>query len=184
MTDTLIGGILALAGVIIGGLTSFIIELWRNKNSISERKHQRKKEIADKRCDQAETFVQAMTDDFQSTMFSTKLLISSDEKFTVDYIAKVRNELMERKDFKVFSLGASILALSDDELTESYHVMLESFDELRVIRKQAVEAKLENKLGDPETIIKQIDNIWVKDSNSLGKFYSRIDIIRYKLSEE
>ncbi len=184
MTETLIGGLLALAGVIIGGLSSFLLEVWRNKKSVSERKYQRKKEIVDKRCDQAESFVQAMTDDFQTVMYNTKILLAEDEESARNHLSKIKERTTERTDFRIFSLGPTINALSDNDLKEDYQAMLKSLEELKASIKNALEIRAKDQPIDVSKIYKQLDELWIEYSKYLGRFYSRINEIRYKLSEE
>ena len=185
MNNVLLGGLLTLGGVLIGGLITLATESLRHKWFISDRNYQRKKEIVDKRCEEAETYAHAATADFRHFMdMSTSLLLG--ESDAVMQTSEERRQWLKELDKKTFSLGPSILALSDDQLIQSWGKIANTIDKIRAIYIRIHQNRLNHAtpMYDKDNLQAQISSAWSEYSQELGVFYKRIDIIRYERSEK
>ena len=183
INDVIIGGLIALGGVFLGGLITLITEWLRHKWSVSDRQYQRRKDIVDKRCDQAEIYAQAATDDFRRIMHDARSYLDEDNNSAAQRLQN-RKEWIEKVDTKLFSLGPAISALSDEELKKTWDSAMDKMDELNIIYNQISEYKFNNGAQvDKVHTSSLIEKIWLDYSRELGNFYKRVDLLRYKLSE-
>jgi hypothetical protein len=183
MNDTLLGGLLALGGVFIGGCISLIVEALRHRWTISDRRYGRKKEIVDRRCDQAETFVQAVTRDFRSMMHDIEAYLTRDDPHDAPTRHAARLYWKDQLDTRIFAIGPSIRALSDEDLMRSWDLMMEQMDKLQQQYGQVWEFRFEDKPLDIDDPISEVNQIWADYARNLGAFYSRIDELRLKFTE-
>ena len=183
MNDTLLGGSLALGGVFLGGLVSLAVEALRHKWNISDRKYIRQKEIIDRRCDQAETYAQIVTGDFRSLMHDIEVYLSNDPNYAVRR-DEARRYWKDHLNTKIFSLGPSIRALSDNALMKPWDFMIEAIEELQKLYRQVWEFRFEDQLLEINNPLELINKIWLDYAQHLGNFYKRLDQIRFELTEE
>ena len=184
ITALLIGGALSLAGVLIGGLLSFGVEIFRRRWAISDRKYERKKELVDKRCDQAETYVQAMTLDYRHLLREIEIYLRNPDPLLTEMRAQARIEWLDRWDTRVFSLGPAIRAIDHEEMKASWSELIDNMEEIQKAYIKVCNSILGD--GEPlnaESEIDEANELWLQYSASLGDFYSHLDDARYRLTE-
>ena len=182
MNDTLLGGLLALGGTILGGIISVIVEALRNRWNTSNRKYSRKKEVLDRRCEQAETYVQIVTGDFRAMMREAEIYLMSDNLHASQQ-NEARRSWMDNLDTRIYSLGPSISALSDEKLMEYWDLMMVSVNSMQQFYAKAWEYRFKGKTIDTENPMNELNDIWSSYAKNLGKFYKRLDELRNTLSE-
>ena len=175
----LITGIFTIAGVILGGLIPFIIELFRRIWKVSDRKYDRKKEVLDRRCDQAEAYTQAATEDFRRVMNDIDFYLFDPEGAHVIELAEERIQNKLHLDTKVFALGPSILALNDKNLLTAWDKMMDAMDKLKDSFLESGKYRFEGDSSiDPVKLHSKVQEIWIDYSKQLDKFYICLDKIR------
>ena len=135
MPDTsstaLIVGLLTLGGVLLGGLLSFLVEALRRRWAVSDRSYNRTKEILDRRCDQAEAYAHAATEDFRRVMHDAEAFLKTSDPREAQGRLDARRARMEQFDVKVFALGPAIRALGPDRLLNPWEAMMKQMDILQ-----------------------------------------------------
>ena len=184
LTALLIGGALSLAGVLIGGLLSFGLEIIRRRWAVSDRKYERKKQLVDRRCDQAEGYVQAMTQDYRHLLRDIELYLRNPDPQFTEMRTQSRNEWLDRWDTRIFSLGPAIRAIDHDEMKASWSELIDNMEEIQQTYVKVCDSILgDGEVLDADSEIAQANKLWIQYSASLGDFYSHLDDARYQLTE-
>ena len=182
MDSTAAGAIIALIGVVIGGLLTTGLELLRRRWAVSDRRYDRQKEILDRRCDQAEAYAQSVTQDFRRLTHDIEAYLLLKDPYEVSQRDKARREWKDHLDTRVFALGPSIHALSNPQLREAWDGMIAAVDKLHQVYGHVWNFKFAD--GEPMDAMATIEvtnSIWLEFSAQLGKFYSHLDRIRSEL---
>lgn len=180
----IIGGALSLAGVLIGGALSVVLENIRRRWALSDRKYGRKREIVDRRCDQAEAYVQAMTQDYRHLLRDIELYLRNPDPLLTEMRTQARNEWLDRRGTLVFSLGPAIKAIDHEGIKASWSELIDNLEEIQRIYLKVCKSIL----GDGDTLdanfeIAQANGLWLQYSSSLSDFYRHLDDARYRLTE-
>ena len=184
MDEILLGGIMALLGVVVSEVNSLIRDHLRHKRELSVRKYERRKEIVDRRCEQAESYAQRVTADFRSVMRDAEAFLVRDVPLEAAWREKRRLSWKENLDMEIFSLGPSIRALADEVLWEAWEHMMEVMEkELYEIYHKAWEYRFEDKPVDVGSLFERLNEVWLDFSRYVGEFYRRLDQIRLELTE-
>jgi len=183
VTPLIIGGALSLAGVLIGGLLSFGLEIIRRRWTVSDRKYERKKELVDRRCDQAEAYVGAMTQDYRHLMRDIELYLRNPDPVFTQARTRARTEWMDRLDNSVFSLGPAIRAIDHADMKASWSKLIDNMEQLQKTYLRVCNSILgDGERLDAESENSQVSGLWLEYSKSLGDFYSHLDDARYRLT--
>ena len=183
MDSTATGAIIALIGVVIGGLLTTGLELLRRRWAVSDRRYDRQKEILDRRCDQAEAYAQSVTQDFRRLTNDIEAYLLLNDPYEASQREKARRQWKEYLDTRVFALGPSIHVLSDPQLRESWDGMMTAVEQLHKVYGHAWNFKFA--AGEPMDAMETIEltnAIWLEFSARLGKFYSQLDRIRSEIN--
>ena len=184
MNEILVGGIMALLGVVVSEGFSLIRDHLRHKRELLAIKYERRKEIVDRRCEQAESYAQRVTADFRSVMRDAEAFLVRDIPLDAAWREKKRLSWKESLDMEIFSLGPSIRALADKVLWEAWEHMMEVMEkELYEVYGKAWEYRFEGKPVDVESLFERLNEIWLEFSRYVGEFYRRLDQIRLELTE-
>lgn len=177
--NILITGAFTLLGVILGGALPFLIEIYRRKWIVSDRKYERRKEVLDRRCNQAEAYIQTVTEDFGHIKHNTEIyLLDLDDHHTIE-LTEARRRWVEQLDMKVFALGPAIRSLNDKELNKIFDNMMDTMDKLKDANTKSRQRKFEGDISvDPVLLHKKVQDIWLEYSKLNGDFYKRLDTIR------
>ena len=201
MTDQHLTMILTASFSIIGAIVGYAFSACQSKKSFERQKETIKQNrnwerqdtrrnyrllIKERRCDQAEKFVEAMTEDFhQIRIESIKLLrpIKYD-----DFREKIFHfaDWQEKINKKVFAYGPVISAMSDGvtELVDAWVIMEKAWKNMEHHYKFIFEEKIikhtdKNNI-DGENISKAIHDVYGDYNKGLSEFYKAIDKIRAK----
>ncbi len=175
----LVTGAFTLIGVIIGGTLPFFIELFRRIWIVSDRKYERTKEVLDRRCDQAETYVQNATEDFRRFMDDTGVFLFDTQHDHALERNQARRKSRDEFDMKIFALGAAISALGNEELKHIYDSMMDEMDKLHISYAKSLKYRFEGETTIEPTVIQtEVQNTWLVYSRLLGQFYKKLDEIR------
>ena len=188
MTDQVsllvIGSLLSLGGVLVGGLLSFGVEFIRRRWAVSDRKYIRKREVTDRRCDQAEAYVQSMTQDFRLLLRDIDIYLRNPDPLLTEARTRARSEWMDRFDMRIFSLGPAIRAIEHDGVEESWSGLIERMEEIQKLYLKVCNSILGD--GGPLDVDEEMakaTEIWLQYSAHLGDFYRDLDDARYRLTE-
>ncbi len=183
ITALIIGGSLSLIGVLVGGLLSFGVEYIRRRWAVSDRKYERKKEVVDKRCDQAEAYTQAMTQDYRLLMRDIELYLRNPDPIQTEMRTKARDEWLDRWDTRIFSLGPAIRAIDHERMKESWSKLIDNMEQLQKTYQKVCNSILGDGGDlDSETELTDLNELWLQYSANLGDFYSHLDDARYQLT--
>jgi len=179
MDGPFLGAVIALIGVAIGGIVSVAVEALRHRWSVSDRDYDRKKEILDRRCDQAETYAQAMTQDFRFLMRDIEAYMFHPDPTNAERINKARLERIDKYDNSIFSLGPAISAIDHDEMKRSWTIMMDKMDELQdTYRDVSAFIFDDGEEIDPIQVLDKVNGLWLDYSEHMGNFYRNLDDAR------
>lgn len=184
MDAILIGGLLALGGVLLGGLITLATEGFRRRWFVADRRLDRRAEILDRRVLQAESYAQSATEDFRRIMHDAEAYLASNDPDDAASRHRARIQWKEELDPKVFALGPSIRALRDAELKVSWEAMMDEMDDLNELYVRIWEYRFDN--GEPVDATESkssLDDSWSSYSGHLGDFYRRLDQLRIERLE-
>jgi hypothetical protein len=177
--SAIIAGATGILGTLIGSGFSFIFEFIRRRWHKTDRNIDRKTIIVDKRCDQSEIYVEAVTADFRKLMEDIKFILVESDQFAARQRPDERKQSVNKMDYILFSLGPAITSLGDEQLKQPWEEMMKQMDNLQQIYMKAYEYRFASgKKVDINQAIKQINNYWIKYSRQLGNYYKRLDEIR------
>jgi hypothetical protein len=186
MDPTALGGIMALGGVLIGGLLTFLTENTRRRWIVSDRRYERRRAIMDGRCDKAQTYAMEVTADFRRLMHDAQAYLLLRDPRDAERRQQARQEWKDHLDTRVFALGPSIYALGDDILKAEWDSMMEALDSLYGQYTTIWEFRFDGKHGglDASETLGSLDLAWLNFSKHLGEFYKRIDKIKLSIPAE
>jgi len=186
MEATLLGGLMALGGVLLGGALTFLTENTRRKWAVSDRRYERRKDITDNRCQQAQAYAMEVTADFRRLMHDAQAYLILHDPQDAARRQQARREWKDHIDTKLFALGPSIYALADQELKADWDLLMKALDGLYQTYGTICEYALERKhKGLNVTVtLESLDEAWLDFSKHLGDFYKRIDVIRLSVPQE
>jgi hypothetical protein len=175
----IIAGVFALAGTVLGGLITLGVEAARRHWTLSDRRYDRTKDILDRRCEQAEAYAQAVTEDFRRLMHDAEAILLVSDPLDALQREQARREWKDHLHTRVFALGPSIRALGDEDLKKPWDLMMKAMDRLHRIYLQVCDYRLGGgKKLDQHKTISSLNRSWLDFSKHLGGFYARIDQIR------
>ena len=182
--NVILGAGIALAGVLIANavllLKAFVERRWQKE----DRRRDRDAEVLDRRCDQIEQYIEAVTQDFR--------LVTNDAEYYLEEadVAAARRRMKKRKQWKdgldtrIFAKGPAITSLNDDQLASLFSQALDLYDSLGEIYGRIYELKFDQGLEiDPSDYSGQLNSVWLEFSGVVSKMYSRINEIRKTVEE-
>ncbi len=178
---TLIGGLLALGGVLLGGLISLAVEALRRRWSLSDRTYERRKEVLDNRCAQAEAYAREVEADFRRLMHDAEAYLLLPDQYEAVQRQEARRAWKDHLDTTVFALGPTIGSLSNEALTSAWGKMMEAMDHLHNIYIRVCDFRFGGSESlDPKETISEMNRIWLNFAGRLADFYQNVDEIRIR----
>ena len=176
---TAIGGLLALAGVLVTSLISIRREKLQRQWSMQDNRRQHQLSVLERRLVQSESYVEAMTSDLRSVMHEAEFYLGSSDPQEAKRINRERTALKQSIDTKVFAQGPAIRSLGDEQLSKLWPELIAPVERVGSLYMEIFHRKFEKGESiDASHYASHLSAAWLEYSGSLGFFYQRLDGIR------
>jgi hypothetical protein len=179
----MIESILLLVGVVIGACIPIVIKRMDLRQDNYNKKRENKREIVLNRINQAEKYIQYLTNTTRKII--EDIVIYSIGKDKIDILSYFKKRLVKvLKDDNRISLAPAIFALEDKNLIKIYNNIVKYREEIDEIKKTVFKISEENEIEDFSEMQDKLNNLWNKELKQIGMFYNQLDIIRQNIYEE
>lgn len=179
LVSTVIGAVIALAGVFTTNLIGLVREKRQRIWSMEDMRRDHKLSVLERRLVQTENYLEAMTSDVRSVMHEAEFYLGTDDPHEAKQKNKQRKASKQSRDTKIFAQGPAIRSLGDEELDTLWPQLIEALETMGAIYSEIFDLKFENQqLVDASFYVLQINGTWLDYSGALASFYQRLDDIR------
>jgi len=180
--SALIGAGLALLGVAIASLLALLQGGLSRRWAIEDARRSRRTSVVDRRIDQAETYLQAITVDFRDLMHDIEYHAIVGDLAVSRARRDARNQRRDAIDLSLFAKGPALRALGDESLTTAYEGMIAAYEKISRLYTELGQGLEMGQEVDPDRYRQAAYDAWSELSQKLSDAYSRLDAIRMSLS--
>lgn len=177
--SVIIGGSLALSGVLLSSFFQVISSVLQRKWNLQDRLRERQIQVLDRRIDQIEQFLESMTQDFRLIYHLIEFYLDNDDPYEAKQQSKNRQKYKENLDTTIFAKGAAIRSLHDEKVNNLWESMMDASDKINNSYAEIYHLKYKEGVKmNVEAFRMDIMNTWLQYSGNLVEIYTRLDEIR------
>jgi len=181
--SAVIGAGLALLGVVIAGLLTILQSALSRRWTLEDARRSRRIEISDRRIDQAEAYLQAITADFRDLMHEIDYHALVEDLALSRARRDARNLRRDAIDLSIFAKGPALRSLDDDGLRIAYEGMIAAYEKISGLYTELGRRLELGQEVSPNHYREAAYHAWTELSTNLTAAYSRLDAVRMSRSE-